>query len=169
MVCSAQIRGDLRETSWQPTSSSWGVVKGLVLISCLWPTTEPEETALSCDRRGSGWVSGKSSLPSQALEQVPQGSGHGTELVEVQDASGQCFQTYGLIFGWFSVEPGVGFDRSIPTQDILVLWFLWNIENISRRLYTFTIFYQILIGGINKTVQSNQVDSNLVKSHYRAL
>jgi len=39
----------------------------------------------------------------------------------VQDVSGQCSQTYGVIFGWSCVELGVGFDDpcgSIPTQDI---------------------------------------------------
>ena len=42
------------------------------------------------------------------MEQAPQGSGHGTELVRVQGVSGQCSQTHGLIFGWCCMEQGVG-------------------------------------------------------------
>ena len=33
------------------------------------------------------------------VEQAPQGSGHGTELASIQEASGQHSQTYDLIFG----------------------------------------------------------------------
>ena len=56
------------------------------------------------------------------MEQAPQGSGHGTELVRVQGVSGQCSQTHGLIFGWCCMEQGVGlYDPygSLPTRDIL--------------------------------------------------
>ena len=40
---------------------------------------------------------------------------------DVQEASGQCYQTYGLSFGWSCVEPGVGPNDPqgpLPTQDI---------------------------------------------------
>ena len=43
-------------------------------------------------------------------------------LAGVQEASGECSQTYGLIFEWSSVEPGVGLNELygfLPTQDIL--------------------------------------------------
>ena len=49
-------------------------------------------------------------------------SGCGTKLARVQQASGQCSQSYGLSFGWSHVEPGVGPSNpygSLPTQDIL--------------------------------------------------
>ena len=39
-----------------------------------------------------------------------------------QEVSGQCSQMYGLMFGWSSVEPGVGLDDpygSLPTWIIL--------------------------------------------------
>ena len=44
--------------------------------------TGPEEMAQNCVRRGSDLVFGKGSSPKggRALEQIPQGSGHGTEL-----------------------------------------------------------------------------------------
>lgn len=43
-----------------------------------------------------------------ALEQPHQGSGCSTELPRVQEVSGQCSQTHGLIFwGLSCVEPGV--------------------------------------------------------------
>lgn len=53
-------------------------------------------------RGGSDWTSGKgSSLGGhQALEQPPQGSGHGTKLDRVQGAFEQHSQMHGLIFGW---------------------------------------------------------------------
>lgn len=35
----------------------------------------------------------------QALKQPPQGSNHGTELEEIQEASGQCSQRHDLSFG----------------------------------------------------------------------
>ena len=35
-----------------------------------------------------------------------QGSGHGTELARVQEASEQSAQTCGLIFGWYCADPG---------------------------------------------------------------
>ena len=44
-------------------------------------------------------------------------------LTRVQGVSGQCSQSYGLIFGWSCVEPGSHglYDPhgSFPTQDIL--------------------------------------------------
>ena len=40
-------------------------------------------------------------------------------LAGVQEASGECSQTYGLIFEWSSVEPGDDLYGSLPTQDIL--------------------------------------------------
>ena len=44
------------------------------------------------------------------MEQPAQGSGHSSEIVRVQEVFGQHSQTYGLIFEWFFVEPGSGFD-----------------------------------------------------------
>lgn len=35
----------------------------------------------------------------QALKQPPQGNSHGTELAEIQEASGQWSQRYDLTFG----------------------------------------------------------------------
>lgn len=58
----------------------------------------------------------------QAVEQAPQGIGHGTELTGVQKASGQCSQSHDLIFGWSRVETGVGFSdpyEFLPSWDIL--------------------------------------------------
>jgi len=58
----------------------------------------------------------------QALKQPPQGNSHGTELAEIQEASGLWAQRYDLTFGLTCVEPGVGLDDpygSLPTQDIL--------------------------------------------------
>ena len=55
---------------------------------------------------------GKGSSPKggQALEQSPKGSGHGTELARVPEAFGESSQSYGLVLGWFCVEPGVELD-----------------------------------------------------------
>lgn len=47
-----------------------------------------------------------------------QGRGHGRSCAYT---SGQHFQAYGLIFGWASIEPGVGLndpDGSLLAQDI---------------------------------------------------
>lgn len=56
------------------------------------------------------------------MEQVSKGSGHGTELTEVQEAPGQRSQSYDLISEWCGVEPGVELSDlygSLPTQGIL--------------------------------------------------
>lgn len=48
-----------------------------------------------------------SSLRGWALEQAPQGHGHGTEAAGVQEAFEHCSQTDDLIFGSSCVEPRV--------------------------------------------------------------
>lgn len=66
-----------------------------------------------------------------ALEQVPQGSGHGTDLDGVQWASEQHSQTYGLTFDQSCAEQGSGFSDPYgfpPTQDILRLYDSVNSE-----------------------------------------
>lgn len=78
----------------------------------------------NCIRRGSGGALGKDSAPGggQALDQASQDSVHGTDLAGDQEASGQCFQSYDLIFEWSRVEPEFGLDEScgyLLTQDIL--------------------------------------------------
>jgi len=52
-------------------------------------------------RGGSGWISGKGSSPRGWLDpkQPPQDSGHSSKFARVQEASGQCCQADGLIFG----------------------------------------------------------------------
>jgi len=56
------------------------------------------------------------------MELDSQGSGHGTELARVLEASGQSSQIYGLIFEWSCVEPGIGLSDPcgfIPTWDVI--------------------------------------------------
>ena len=49
----------------------------------------------------------------QVPEQTPQDSGHGTKIARIQEDSGQCSQSYGLIFlGGACLEPVVGFRDS---------------------------------------------------------
>lgn len=54
-----------------------------------------------------------------------EGSGHGTELLELRKhCLRQHSQTHGLIFGWCCTEPGVGLHNpygSLPPRDILRL------------------------------------------------
>ena len=81
--------------------------------------TGPEGMAWSCVRGGSGCFSLRGCL---GMEQVSKGSGHGTELTEVQEAPGQRSQSYYLISEWCGVEPGVELSDlygSLPTQHIL--------------------------------------------------
>lgn len=67
----------------------------------------------------SGWILRKGSSPEgMGMEQAPQGSAHG----RIQEVSGQCSQTHGLIFGLSCMESGVGLGdsyESLPTQNVL--------------------------------------------------
>lgn len=48
--------------------------------------------------------------------------GPGTELSRVQDGSGQCSQSYGVILGWFCAEAAAAPDDpyvSLPIRDVL--------------------------------------------------
>ena len=54
------------------------------------------------------------------LEQPLQGIGCGTDPIREKKRSGQHTWTYGLIFSWFCVEPGVGLSDpygSLPVHD----------------------------------------------------
>ena len=47
---------------------------------------------------------------------------YGTELARVQEATGQCFRTNGLVFEWSCLEPGVGLNdpyECLPAQAVL--------------------------------------------------
>ena len=46
------------------------------------------------------------------MEPAPQGSGRSTELSRITEASGQCSQTYAVIFGMSCAEPRDGLDDS---------------------------------------------------------
>ena len=80
---------------------------------------------VSSDTNRSAWIcvqAGYQEKVLQSVEQAPQGSGHGTELTGVQEASGQCSQSRGLIFGWSRVEAQVGFSdlyEYLSSWDIL--------------------------------------------------
>jgi len=81
--------------------------------------TGPEGMAWSCNRESGvgyeekvfhwGWSGTGTDLPGQQSR---------CQNAGVQEACGQCSQTYGLIFGWSCVEPGVGLSDpcgSLPT------------------------------------------------------
>ena len=51
----------------------------------------------------------------------PQGTDHGPEFARVQQATGQCSQSYGILRGWSCVETGVGpagFYGSLSTSEL---------------------------------------------------
>lgn len=79
--------------------------------SCIWRLIAHDSHSALANHRfqchDPCWVSGKGSSPEgcKILPQVAQGSGHDLSL---QGASGQCSQSYGLIFGWSCIELAVG-------------------------------------------------------------
>lgn len=102
-------------------------------------------TLLTSDRTQGSWVRaslgllpGKDIHPKGgwAQEQAPQGNGHSTKPVSVQEAIQQCSQAHGGT-GVFCVGPGVGLDDpdgSLPTQ--LIPWscdssMKWNVSVLS--------------------------------------
>jgi len=101
---------------WLPHKGSRGAK---VIFALWWPVTEPEGTAWSCNRGGSGWISGKASSPEggQALEQAPQSGSHDIDLVRVQETSGQHSECCSRCFAEIhSVQ-----DRPLPKHSERVL------------------------------------------------
>lgn len=86
------------------------------LISSMEAATGPEARSYMVERPG--WGLEKVSLQ-RAPEQASFCSGHGSELSAFKQ---QWCQTWGLNFGWSSVETGIGRNGShgsLPTQCIL--------------------------------------------------
>lgn len=91
LVCSAQrwLEGKSHGSQQFPHEASRGT--GTDLCSLL-TVIGPDGMAWNCDWGGSGWISGKGSSPESgwALEQVPQGNSHSTELLALKKHLGKA-------------------------------------------------------------------------------
>lgn len=59
---------------------------------------------------------------------------HGTKTTRAQEAFRQCCQTQGLNFGWFFVEPGVEFSKSLwVLSDSMRRTSVWEFCNFGRK------------------------------------